>query len=299
MDFLRRWLTDESGPPPDQASTAPLDPHRIPEALPESPRGHLQFGADWIRGTEREKNDDAYLILSGRADGNDGLPDFGLFGLSDGVGGTEGGARASGICLKSLARSLTQGAILDILSMESSSAPTSLEELVRLAVQQANRDVRARVENGAATLTVALVAGDQVVLGHVGDSRAYLIAEGEITQLTRDHSLVKELVDTGTITEEEALKHPQRSVLWNTIGKAIDVKVDVATLTAPPDSVLLLCSDGLWGVVPEQEILAAFQANPSPQTFCEALINKVREASGPDNASAVAVGFPPPAESLV
>ncbi len=298
MDFLRRWLTDESGLPPDQASTAPLDPHRVPEALPEGPRGHLQFGADWIQGTEREKNDDAYLILSGRADGNDGLPDFGLFGISDGVGGAEGGARASSVCLKSLARSLTQGAILDILSVENPSLPTSLEELVRLAVQQANRDVRARVEDGAATLTVALVAGPQVVLGHVGDSRAYLIGEGEITQLTRDHSLVQELVDTGAITEEEALEHPQRNVLWNTIGKAIDVKVDVATLTVPPDSVLLLCTDGVWGVIPESEILAVYRANPSPQAFCEALIDKVREASGPDNASAVAVGFPPPAESL-
>ena len=196
------------------------------------------------------------------------------------------------MAVRSLARSLTQGAILDLLASEQGQEPEALEELVAHAIQQANRDVRAKAEGGATTLTSALLAGDQIIIGHVGDSRAYLVTESGMEQLTRDHSLVHQLVETGTITEEEAESHPQRNVLWNAMGKSIDIKVDTFQIEKPKDAFLLLCTDGLWGVVSEEEIQAIISETHNPQLACDALVAAANDGGGPDNVTVVMVHFP-------
>ena len=243
-------------------------------------------------GVERKKNEDSLLVIFGSADGDDEPPDFGLLCVADGLGGYEHGADASAVSVRALASNLTRAAILNLLALEPEGQSGSMDDLVRLAIQQANREVRSRAEGGATTLTTALVVGEQVTVGHVGDTRAYFITEDGIQQLTRDHSLVQELIDTGTITEEEALEHPQRNVLWNSMGKAIDVKVDVTTYATPHDGYLLLCSDGLWGVVSDEEIQDIVLRNGNPQQACEALVKAANEAGGPDNVTCVAAYFP-------
>lgn len=292
MEFIRRLFGKKTTPPPDQASTAPLDPNKVPFPYFEELRRHITTGTAQSIGVERKKNDDSLLVIVGSADGDDEPPDFGLLCVADGLGGQEHGAAASAISVRMLASSLTRGAILDLLALEPERQPGSTEDLVRLSMQQANREVRSRAEGGASTLTIALVVGDQVTIGHVGDTRAYLITEDNIQQLTRDHSLVQELVDTGTITEEEALTHPQRNVLWNAMGKAIDVKVDVATHSTPLDGYLMLCSDGLWGVIPDEEIQETILRAGNPQQACEALVAAANAAGGPDNVTCVTVYFP-------
>jgi len=292
MDAIRRLFSRKAEPPPDQASTAPLDPSHLPEPFIEQVRQHTRYGSAQSIGRERDKNDDSLLVISGGAESNDGIPDFGLYCVADGLGGYEHGAEASAVAVRTLAQGLTQGVLLDVITGTASQALTSIEDLVTLAVQQANREVRSRAEGGSTTLTCALVVGQECTIAHVGDSRAYMITDGAIKQLTRDHSLVQELIDTGTITEEQAADHPQRNVLWNAMGKAIDVKVDARTHPFPAGSSLLLCSDGLWGVVPEAEILRITAESLSPQIACEALVQAANEGGGPDNVSVVLVQQP-------
>lgn len=292
MDFFRRLVRRSERLPPDQASTAPLDPRKIPAGLIEELRKHLAAGAAQSIGKERKKNDDALLVFTGSSESVDRLPDFGLFCVADGLGGYENGATASAVGVRSIARSLTQGAFLELLAKDPEKAANSFEELVAQAIQQANRDIRAKAEGGATTMTVVLLARDTIVLGHVGDSRAYLVKADGMEQLTRDHSLVQQLVDTGTITEEEAENHPQRNVLWNAMGKSIDVKVDTQVLQKPQEAYLLLCTDGLWGVVSEEQMHRLIYDAGDPQLACEALVASANAAGGPDNVTVVAVYFP-------
>lgn len=292
MDFLRRLVGRAQRLPPDQASTAPLDPRKIPGGLIEELRKHVTTGAAQSIGKERTKNDDALLVFSGSSESVERLPDFGLYCVADGLGGYEHGATASAVAVRSLARSLTQGAILDLMASEQQDETAAFEELVAHAIQQANRDVRAKAEGGATTLTTALLAGSQIIIGHVGDSRAYLVNKAGMEQLTRDHSLVHQLVETGTITEEEAENHPQRNVLWNAMGKSIDIKVDTHLIDKPEEAFLLLCTDGLWGVVSEEEIHTIIFEAFNPQMACDALISAANAGGGPDNVTVVMVHFP-------
>lgn len=292
MDFLRRLVGRADRPPPDQASTAPLDPRKIPGGLIEETRKHIIAGSAQSIGQERKKNDDALLVFTGSSESVDHLPDIGLFSVADGLGGYEHGAEASALAVRSLARSLTQGAILDLLGSDPKEALNSFEDVMAQAIQQANRDVRAKAEGGATTLTTALIAHDEVILGHVGDSRAYLVDGDGMEQLTKDHSLVQQLVETGTITEEEAESHPQRNVLWNAMGKSMDIKVDTHTIQKPEGAYLLLCTDGLWGVISEEEMHATIYDAGDPQIACDSLVEAANAAGGPDNVTVVAIYFP-------
>jgi protein phosphatase len=110
--------------------------------------------------------------------------------------------------------------------------------------------------------------------------------------LTRDHSLVQELIETGTITEEQAFDHPQRNVLWNAMGKALDVKVDASTVPFPAGSDLVLCSDGLWGVIGDEEIKRIVLESASAQLACESLVEAANAAGGPDNVTVIVVHKP-------
>jgi protein phosphatase len=292
MDSIRRFFRGRQKPPPDQASTAPLDPTKLPEPFIDLVRQHLSVGSAQSVGQERKTNDDALLVISGSAESSDGIPDFGLFCVADGLGGYENGAQASAVAVRVVAQGLTQGALLDILSAEPKDNLASIEDVVTLAIQQANREVRARAKGGATTLTSALVIGGNITLGHVGDSRAYLVQPSEIELLTRDHSLVQELIETGTITEEQAVDHPQRNVLWNAMGKALDVKVDAKTVPFPAGASLVLCSDGLWGVIGDESIKQIVLESASPQLACEMLVKAANDAGGPDNVTVIVVRIP-------
>jgi serine/threonine protein phosphatase PrpC len=292
MEAIRRFFAGESQPPPDQASTAPLDPRRVTGEKPDGSRRHISSGVAQAKGIGRASNTDALLLLTGSSDGNDELPDFGLYCISDGIGDEPDSLKASSIAVRSIGRNMAQGAILDFLEPDPLAHLRSLQEMMRLAIQQANREVRARAEGSAATLTTALVFDEQMILGHVGDTRAYIVDADGIRQITRDHSLVQELVETGSISPEDALAHPQRDVLWNAMGKAIDVKVDIHVEAIPRKGFLLMCSDGLWSTLSEDEIQQSAEGDPSPQAYCEALVQKAEQANAANDVSVVAVYFP-------
>jgi PPM family protein phosphatase len=220
-------------------------------------------------GRRRRRNEDNYVVAPP------------LFAVADGMGGAQAGEVAS-----RLAASALEG--------EDSNGLQGLERLDAL-IQEANRRIydRASTDPTASgmgtTMTVALVEGMTVALGHVGDSRAYLVRGEQMEQLTEDHSLVNELLKSGRLSEEEAHVHPQRSVITRAVGTDPDVDVDGFTIEAEEGDVFLLCSDGLTDMVEDEEILELVHGHRDDlDKAVKSLVAAANRVGGEDNITAVA-----------
>ena len=219
-------------------------------------------------GRKRRINEDSFVIAPP------------LFAVADGMGGAQAGEVAS---------ALAAGAL------EESGANDGGERRVSELIQEANRRVHERATTDAATagmgttITAALVEPDgRVVFGHVGDSRAYLLRDDKLEQLTNDHTLVAELVRRGELSPGEAQVHPQRSVITRALGTDPDVDVDTFAVDAEPGDIYLICSDGLSSMVDSREIediLRKHRANL--ETASKALIRAANHGGGEDNITAV------------
>jgi PPM family protein phosphatase len=217
-------------------------------------------------GRKRRRNEDAYVATPP------------VFAVADGMGGPRAGEVASG---------LAAGAVeVD----NGGEGETRVVELIR----EANRRVYERSAEDASvsgmgtTMTVAVVGGDGVAIGHVGDSRAYLARGGVLRQLTDDHSLVAELVRGGKLSPEEAEHHPQRSVITRALGTDPDVDVDVFTITPEEGDVFLLCSDGLTTMVSDEAILRVLAEQRDLERAAKELVRLANHAGGEDNITVVA-----------
>jgi serine/threonine protein phosphatase PrpC len=191
-------------------------------------------------------------------------------------------------------RTLAQRGSAEILAPVASGQPLpDPKEWLISAIQQANRAVydrrRAAGTDMGTTLVAALVVGDRCTIANVGDSRAYHLHPNGITQVTTDHSLVERLVATGQITREEAATHPQRNVIYRTIGDKPRVEVDTFEQQLAPGEALLLCSDGLSGMVPDEQIWQIWRTSTSPQEACDRLVEAANGAGGEDNISVIVV----------
>jgi PPM family protein phosphatase len=165
-----------------------------------------------------------------------------------------------------------------------------LQEMMRAAINEGQRAVNQAAPGSGTTLTAALVLGGQMTIGHVGDSRAYVLhLDGRVDVLTRDHSLVKRLQELGQISTEEAANYPQRNVLYRALGQGEVLEPDIFTIPFPQPGYLLLCSDGLWGVLPEDDLTKLVTSAPNLHTACQALAAAANNAGGPDNISAILV----------
>jgi serine/threonine protein phosphatase PrpC len=219
-------------------------------------------------GRKRRHNEDSYVVQPP------------LFAVADGMGGAKAGEIASSLAAAALQESDGNGA--------------TGEERVAALIEEANRRVfrRASEDTEASgmgtTMTVALVEGDRIAIGHVGDSRAYLIRDGRLEQLTDDHSLVAELVRSGKLTPEEAETHPQRSVITRAVGTEPDVDVDTFSIEGEPGDVFLICSDGLTDMVAEETILEAVERNRADlKAAAKELVNAANRGGGEDNITVV------------
>jgi protein phosphatase len=217
--------------------------------------------------------------------------------VADGMGGANAGEQASRI-----ASEVTQA---QILRNESGQAPPNddaWQDLLRKAAREANRRVYEESRTGedrkgmGTTLTIALIVGERLHVASVGDSRAYLLNAGGVTadgattaQLTSDHSLVARLVDIGQITAEQARTHPQRNLLYRSIGTDPSVEVDTLSEQLDPGDVVLLCSDGLINHVRDEEIAQIALEQADPDRACEQLVNLANERGGRDNISVVII----------
>jgi PPM family protein phosphatase len=219
-------------------------------------------------GRKRRHNEDSYVIEPP------------LFVIADGMGGAKAGEVASGLAVSAV-------------ESEQDDEVTG-EERVTALIEEANRRVYRRASEDreaygmGTTMTVALVENDHVAFGHVGDSRAYLIRDGRLDQLTDDHSLVAELVRGGKLTPEEAETHPQRSVITRALGTEPDIDVDTFTVEAQPGDVFMLCSDGLTTMVDDDAILdAVAKHRPDLREAAKALVNAANRGGGEDNITVI------------
>jgi serine/threonine protein phosphatase PrpC len=294
MAFLRRIFRREvKRPPADRAATAPLDPETLEGEVPQEGRHHVTVGASHSKGMQRDQDDDSLLVVTGGSDGDHGLPDFGLFCVADGLGGYKDSDLASAIAVKTVARRLTQGIFVRLMDLDPGDEDTVPYEIqIRQAFKAAHQTILERANGGATTLTVALLLGEQIVLGHAGDTRAYFIEDDRVECLTQDHSLAREMSDSGVMTEKERQQGAYSNVLLNALGKPEDPEVDVSFHVVPVGGHMLICTDGLWGVLSEDEILEKIEAGGDPQRISDQLVETALESGGSDNISAILAYFP-------
>jgi protein phosphatase len=243
-------------------------------------------------GLQRDHNEDTIFSMSSiLADGVNDVP-FGLCVVADGMGGHLNGEIASGVAARTVARILITKIYAHLLEINPDPMEESLQETIEHAVNEVQKNVIRYAPGGGTTLTIALILGEQVTIAHVGDSRAYFIyPDGRIQRLTKDHSLVQRMVDLEEITEAEAKNHPHRNVLLKAIGQTEPVYPDVQTHQIPKCGHLMLCSDGLWGVISEADIYRYISSESDPALACKAMIDAANSNGGPDNISAILVKF--------
>jgi serine/threonine protein phosphatase PrpC len=243
-------------------------------------------------GRQRDHNEDTIFALSSILSGDNVELPFGIFIVADGMGGHENGELASGVASRALADYLMARLFPVLMGISENTMNQGLQEIIENGVLHAQQTVLRRAPGGGTTLTAALVVGEQVTLAHVGDSRVYYIyTDGRIQPMTQDHSLVKRLMELGQLTEAEAATHPQRNVLYRAIGQNETLRPDLNTYLMPRPGYMLLCSDGLWGVLKENEMAKVVNSEPNIQTACQKLVDLANEAGGPDNISVVIIQY--------
>jgi serine/threonine protein phosphatase PrpC len=252
----------------------------------------FQVGKGSHVGKEREYNEDAFFTLDCTLKQNGEIVPFGLFIIADGMGGHQAGNVASALATRAVAHSLVHQVYLPFLRDEDKdSSRRPINEALIEALREASLAVHKAVSDAGTTLTVALIIGTHAYIGHVGDSRAYLVTEKGLQQITQDHSLVARLIELGQATPEEATTHPQRNILYRALGQGGSMEVDTYFQLLPAGSQLLLCSDGLWGAVPEREMAAVIAAAPSTQIACRRLIEAAINHGGDDNITAILIAL--------
>lgn len=252
--------------------------------------GQYVYGSWQSVGRQRDHNEDTLFAMSSvLREGTSEFP-FGLFIVADGMGGHQHGEVASGAAIKALSGFLVEKLVVPIINGTAASMDTSLQELMEQGIEEAQAAVISNAPGGGTTLTAALVVGEQVTIGHVGDSRAYFaMADGELEPITKDHSLVKRLLELGQISEKEASVHPQRNVLYRAVGQTEPYRPDIETLSFPSTGSLLICSDGLWGVVGKTNLQKALRKAGSQVEICQRMVDMANQAGGPDNISVILV----------
>jgi serine/threonine protein phosphatase PrpC len=228
-------------------------------------------------GCHRENNEDNYAYWEPQDDA--AFQRLGrLAVVADGMGGAEGGQYASKIAV---------GAVCEIYS---SSPEPDAQQRMLASFHEANhrvqQEARAKpmLHGMGTTLTACALLGNNLYFAHIGDSRLFLVRDGNARQLSRDHSLVARLIESGTIRPEEAETHPQKHVLTAAIGVAEDLQPDMpsAPIELRPSDVLILCTDGLWGQMTSAEI-AGIASKSAPKDACKSLVQLAKQRGGPDN----------------
>lgn len=251
---------------PTVPASRPSDSSRIAGSARST--GALAWGSRTDVGRIREHNEDSYLI------------NFPLFAVADGMGGHAAGEVASTIAISSLAEcGITKA------------DPYALGA----AVEQANREVIAGAQRGmgragmGTTCTAVVIEGNRMAVGHVGDSRAYLLHGGKLLRVTHDHSFVEELVEAGEITPEEARVHPNRSVITRALGNDPNMRADAFTVDVTAGDRVLLCSDGLSSMITDAAIEEIMVSSPKPQGCADRLVDQALDAGGLDNVTVIVI----------
>lgn len=250
----------------------------------------LMLGHRTDVGMERTLNEDSILALQAAMTFRSQGAPVAIVAVADGMGGHEAGDVAS----QTVIRIIAQRGSGEILAPHAAGQPLPApREWLSAVVQQANRAVydqrKAAGTDMGTTLVAAMMVGDTATVVNVGDSRAYHLRNDGIVQVTVDHSLVERLVATGQITREEAATHPQKNVIYRTMGDKPRVEADFFEQRLAPGEALLLCSDGLSGMVSDEQIWQIWRTSTSPQEACDRLVEAANGAGGEDNISVIIV----------
>jgi protein phosphatase len=238
-------------------------------------------------GRQRQHNEDSYLVAD----------EAKLFLVADGMGGHAAGEIASRIAVDSISEFILHtkeddGTWPHAYDEHFKRSTNRLMAAVRLANTRVLEAMRkdARLRGMGTTVVACLADGETMSVAHVGDSRAYMIRNNQLQRITNDHSWVFEQVQAGMLTEAEAEKHPLRNVITRALGGALQVSPDASEIEVKEGDVFLLCSDGLTGMVPEDEILKVVtQSNGDLEKACQKLIEEANERGGLDNVTAILV----------
>jgi protein phosphatase len=237
----------------------------------------LRVGSLTDIGKVREINQDSFAVDM----------DHGLFIVADGMGGHAAGEKASQTAVQIITERLG-GSV-------NASSNGQLLDALQTAIQDANREIiNASMEDSSmrgmgTTATVIVTKSNQIYVGHVGDSRAYLIRNRRIDQITEDHSIVAQLVRARAITPQEAARHPYRNVITRCLGMQVEVEADTQQRELKAGDRLLICSDGLSGLVSDDEMLQMVTTSDDPQKTCVDLVNLALERGGSDNITVVLI----------
>lgn len=241
-------------------------------------------------GMIRSLNEDSILTIEITRIQQSVSQPLGVFVVADGMGGHAAGEIASGAIVNAIAQQSAAELLPGQIAQGSNQDRSSW---LRSAVENANKKVfemrKSAGTDMGSTLVSAVLDGQTAYLTHIGDSRAYLVTEHEIRQLTTDHSLVERLIATKQITRAEARHHPQRNVIYRTVGDKAQVDLEVLVEQLQVGFYLLLCSDGMSGMVEDQAMHRIIMEAPSPQKACDALIEAANAAGGEDNISVIVV----------
>lgn len=236
-------------------------------------------------GKVRTNNEDAMLLEEGQ----------GLFVVADGMGGHNCGEVASSMAIGILRDTVCRpeqkvaivGGVDHRLSIQANIMASAIRLANRVIFEAAASDPK--WQGMGTTVASVLISEDKAVIAHVGDSRVYLLRNGEMSQLTEDHSLVAEQLRKGAITAEEAALSIHKNIITRALGHEPEVLVDISELEVRDGDFLLLCSDGLSGMLSDQEIAALIQAHSHPEPACRDLVSQANAAGGRDNITAIVV----------
>jgi protein phosphatase len=299
----------------DTAVDPPLEPSGAADLGPATPGVTVEFGAKSHIGKVRRTNQDHFLITRIARTLNvlqTSLPESELPGViedaaygmvvADGMGGMAAGERASLLAIRTGVKLVLESPRW-ALKIDAKEADQLIERMRNYflkvdetIIQQTRTDPR--LTGMGTTLTVAYSVGRHAFVVHAGDSRAYLVRGGRLHQLTRDHTLAQALASAGAIPTDEAAVHSSRHILTNFAGgPKHGINPEISTLELGDDDRILMCSDGLTGMVPDQDIAAILQRVSAPQAAAEALVDRALERGGQDNVTVIIAHYKVPAES--
>ncbi len=288
---IERAMQEQYGSVQDMLTDLTLLPSSAPPARSLKPT----HGQATHPGQRHLHNEDAVVTFTFDKEQEGRSVPIGFYLVADGMGGHDAGDLASRTVNQIVTDWIIQTKVLPDLRKASRQLTTddATSEMLTQAIQQANEALlhhgeQKRSDPGS-TVTAALIIGDVATIANVGDSRTYLLRNGQLEQITQDHSLVARLVDAGIIEPEDVHSHPQRNQIYRCLGHEPDIEVDTFTRPLRADDMLVLCSDGLWEMVPDDEIRRIVENARSPQKACDALIEAANQAGGEDNIAVIAV----------
>jgi PPM family protein phosphatase len=296
-DFFRKLFGPKEDPVKqrqmmDNATTAPLTDQQISSILDQQTVKYeirqLLASVGQSVGKQRDHNEDSVLALTATIAGSTESIPFGLYVVADGMGGHQFGEVASNAAVRIIGGNVMKKFHSFLYTLPTQSLQESLQEVMETSVMEAHQYVQREAPGSGTTVTATLVIGQQVTVAHVGDSRAYAVfPDGRIDPLTRDHSLVKRLEELGHLNKDEVESFPHRNVLIRALGQGETLEADIFTVPFPQGGYLMICSDGLWGVVNDRDMFKLIVEAPNLPRACQGLVQAANAAGGPDNITVI------------